>query len=207
MSKGRDGKVGMRDNVRDQVRAQIQELLVSAGVDQGRVAVEVLFWLPKEFLDAYQDLYMRALHLGDGDDKEKAGEDEGRIKAKVDGKLRGTARGLGMGVGGGKRYKKEWVVKDERALEVKGRVDRVLKELVLAEMRKFMEERREEKRRRGGESRGDGGGVGQTHGGTPGVGGGVLVEFVRKDGSVGKRCRDCGKIASRDWARCPYLHA
>lgn len=181
--------------VRDQVRMQIQELLVSAGVDHGRVAVEVLFWLPAGFVEAYQNLFMQALHLGDGDDRDKAGEDEGRIKAKVKSEKRGKPGGMSA-AGGGKKYKKEWVVKDEEALEVKQRVDRKLMDLIQGEARKVMEARE----------------GGETHGSTPGVGvgggEGEIVEAAKpKNGGSGKRCRDCGKLMKGDWARCPYLHS
>ena len=168
------------------VRRRIQEILVSAGVGERRVALEVLFWLPQEFVKAYEILFHRALHLGDGDDQEKAGEDEGRIKAKVPSRLRGTKRGLGMGVGGaGGRYKNEWVVKDEEALAIKNEVDRILRGVV----------RRAETNL-----------VRVSQGSTPGVG--ELVEFgVNGEGRESKkRCRDCGKIAKGDWARCPYPH-
>lgn len=172
----------------DALRLRLQEAMVAAGVNQGRVALEVLYWLPKEFMEAYQELYYRALHLGDGDDQEKAGEDEGRIKAKVPSKLRGTKRGLSA-QGGGKKYKREWVVKDEQALEVKKRVDRVLRGLV------------EREKKMVGESHGDRPGVGESHGSTPGV-----WKIIGQGTKARRACRECGRIASSDWARCPFPH-
>lgn len=197
----------MKDEEDDRLRARLQEALVSAGVNHGRVALEVLFWMPAEFLREYQELYMRALHMGDGDDTQRAGEDEGQIKKKVKadqgGGLRTRARSKGRedeGLGGttrgarpGKRYKREWVVKDEQALEVKTRVDRALRGLIA----------REKGRVGLDESRGHGSrGGGQTHGSTPGDGRG-LVDM----GKGRKRCEGCGLIAASDWVICPRPHS
>lgn len=204
----RNGQGQGRAMDEDQLRLRLQEAMVSAGVGQGRVALEVLYWLPKEFMEDYQRLYMRALHLGDGDDQEKAGADEGRIKAKVRGELRGTKKGLGAGVGGGKKYKREWVVKDEQALEIKARVDRVLRGLVQKETRKVGN-------RGSTPGGGERAGVGERAGESPGRrGGGKLMEVPQGVGdrrlvAMGdkKRCEGCGKIASSDWVTCPFPHS
>lgn len=176
------------------VRRRLQEILVAAGFDERRVALEVLFWMPSEFVKEYERLFHRALHLGDGDDQEKAGADEGRLVAKVkdDTRARGKRDKDGVmvpgnvrGARGGKKYKLEWVVKDEEALELKKRVDARLRQLVSREMGNL---------------------VRVSQGSTPGVGELVEMPGDWKGESVKKRCRDCGKIAKGDWARCPYPH-
>lgn len=207
---------------------RLQEAMVSAGVNESRVSLEVLFWLPPEFMRAYQELFMRALHLGDGDDTERAGRDEGRQKSSVrdggkDGGLRTRARsklregeegevadgkggrkkaqggGTTRGARPGKKYKREWVVKDEDLLEVKKKVDAVLRGLVPKEMRKLVE--REGRIGEGRETRGSIPG-GETRGSTPG---GRLLPMA--GGKGGKQCEECGRIAARDWVRCPFPHS
>lgn len=194
------------EQVRDATRAQIQELLVSRGVNQGRVALEVLFWLPIEFVEAYQQLFMEALHLGDGDDQEKAGADEGRIpknsKVGKSDMLRASGTRGGASVGElemtpgsnraaqpGKKYKVEWVVKNERALEIKKRVDRRLRDLVRRE-RERVDQGRE-----------------GSPGGNPREEDGGIEERRVTGGKILRRCRECGRIVKGDWVRCPFSHA
>lgn len=208
----------VRDEVADKVRVRLQEILNSAGVDQGRVGIEVLYWMPAEFVRLYEELFMRGLHLGDGDDGEKAGEDEGRIVAKVKSDRRGK-KGSMAAQGGGKRYKTEWIVKDEKALEIKRRVDRKLVELLRRELRMGWGEKKSQVREtmKKDVERGEGFLTGrdfvealqgnQTHGSIPGEQRGDLVPMSNGRGLIKYRCRDCGKIAASDWVRCPFPHA
>lgn len=205
--------------IEDEVRRRLADRLRSAGIDEGRVAVEVLYWLPHEFLDSYRELFEKALSLGDGSGMRarrlaSGGEDE-NVVAKVKGGIgpkgnkrgeRGT-EGSMRAMGGHRYYGGEWIVKDETAMEVKRRVDRRLVRIVqgVTEMvkRELMPDDQE---------------------GTPpssielvereGVN---LVEasqvagvgrLVKMRGSESKRvCQDCGRIAKGDWIRCPYSHA
>jgi hypothetical protein len=182
-----------RDEVEDKVRMRLQEILNAAGVPHGRIALEVLYWMPQEFVREYYELYMRAVHLGDGDDGEKAGEDQGRIKAKVKSSARGGKKS--MEAREGKRYKVEWVIKDERALKLKTRVDGKLVEL----LRKARHELMEADQGKGNLVEAEG----RSHGSTPGVenGRGLVLAGGKK------HCRTCGKIAANDWVMCPRLHA
>lgn len=197
--------------IEDGVRARLQEILVASGVKSSEVALEVLFWLPVGFVREYGELYMRALALGDGSVGEngaKAGEDQGRLVAKVPSKLRGTEKGLSA-QGGGKRYKTEWVVKDEQALALKARIDRKLGKLA--------EEMNDGKEKRGGRQGSRGGGEGGERagirggGGTPGENprglGGVDWEFDAKGERARGKCRDCGQAMMVRWARCPFHNA
>jgi hypothetical protein len=180
--------------VDDEVRRRLQQRLASGGVRQREVAFEVMWWLPREFVEAYERLFLRALSLGDeGVNPGGDGVDEGRIVAKVKAGLRGKAGSMAA-QGGGKRYKTEWIVKDERALEVKARVDRRLRRLVDGVWDQVLKESR-------------GSTPGETHGSRGGSGGeGIELREMGK-GKVRKVCRECGKMMRDDFVRCPYLHA
>lgn len=141
----------------DRVRRRVAEILSAAGIPSSAIALQSLFLMPPDFADAYQELFHRALRgaegegsgtgvgagggLGSGEwvDEEKAEAMEARIRAE----RRGTAP-PGMrtksgqetaslharrGVGKGRRHRTVWTVRDERALEMKGRIDRKLRRL------------------------------------------------------------------------------
>lgn len=100
------------------------EMMASAGVGYNQMAKELLFFLPKAFLDAYEQLWYRGF----------AGKDDGgtgaRGAATAEQARVGKASGKGLqGLGGAKRktYKKYWVIADEAALEVKDRMDKRLR--------------------------------------------------------------------------------
>lgn len=214
-------------SVEDQVRRRLQDRLVSAGVRRGDVALEVLYWLPSEFLDEYSRLFLKALSLPG--DSGATGRDD-NVVAKVKGGIgpkgakrgeRGTAGSM-RALGGGKRYYKgEWIVKDEIALEIKERVDRRLRGLVVGVARMVRDEQQRasagnEEGEEGGvlTVMGDGEGGGETRGSIPGNGqgeGGEGLgegEIVRMRGKAGTRvCQRCGRIAGKGWVRCPYPHA
>jgi hypothetical protein len=106
----------------NKLRLRLAEVLSSAGVDEGRVALEVLYLLPQEFVRGYTDLFHRALRAGD----EGMG---GRNDAKAE-----LGRSLGREKAGGKTPKKAggrgpFAVRDEKALGEKQRIDRQLRKL------------------------------------------------------------------------------
>lgn len=117
------------DRVAEEVNKRLTLAASAAGVDRGRIEIEILFLLPPEFVRQYKELFDRALAdpikpTSDG------GKDEGRIRASGR-----TADGLHVRVmgaaGGGKRFVAgSWPVRDERALELKRRLDRQLIGLV-----------------------------------------------------------------------------
>lgn len=190
-------------SIEDQVRLRLQARLAAAGVAEGDVAKEVLFWLPMEFVREYEQLWARALELGDRSSLGAMSGDEGRSVKKVKSSLhtrrgRGEARG-----GGGKVYRGEWIVKDEIALEIKKRVDRRLKGIVQGVTDQVLREKGLRKALRGranipGE---------ETHGSTPGSLGEDVLEVVGEGSRARKRCQRCGRIAKGEWVRCPYPHA
>lgn len=106
------------DGLDYRLRRRLAEVLSSAGVDEGRVAVEILYLLPQEFVRGYEDLFHRALTTGEegrGErDDQKAELGRGRKAAAKAPKK--TGRGI-------------WVVRNDRALGEKERVDRALRKL------------------------------------------------------------------------------
>lgn len=133
------------DAIEREVRKRLAERLVSAGVDNGRVSLEILYLLPPEFVRAYVSLWDRALGPGHGVANPNSGMGEAaaasrpqRIKTGgrgTDATRDAFSRGAGGG-GGGKRHREFWVVRDEGALTVKSSVDRKL----LRVMREAMEQ-------------------------------------------------------------------
>lgn len=95
--------------------------MTSAGVNVNRVSLEVLYMMPADFVRLYIEMFTRALGSADGGTaaRGKAAENTGALgKAK-----RKTAGGQG------KKYKEHWVVQDEKALDLKTRVDKRLRAL------------------------------------------------------------------------------
>jgi hypothetical protein len=105
------------------------DMMAAAGVHVDRMALEVMFWLPRDFMDLYTELYMRALRNTDGGTGERG-------KAAAETGALGRAKGKAQT---GKKYKKYWTVADENVLEMKGRVDRRLRS-ICRDMRTELEE-------------------------------------------------------------------
>jgi hypothetical protein len=125
------------ENIENQVRRRVADHLARAGVHERSVATEVLYLLPDTFVQAYMKLFERALGLGEGSSLGRGAGDEGQIKAKVKSSDVGKKVGA-VGKGRGKRYHAGvWVVKDEKAFEVKRRIDKRLRRLV-AEIERLM---------------------------------------------------------------------
>lgn len=141
--------------VADEVDKRLAEFMGSAGLRQSEIALAVLYLLPKDFRDAYEALYHRALKVeGDKGARESwielKGDDEGMESTRLGGvgKASGARRSRlkegetlgGMaGASGGKTYKRAWTIADEKALEMKSRVDKRLRKMA-RELRGFLEE-------------------------------------------------------------------
>lgn len=124
-----DGKTLVQLMADRAARDKYTDFLAAAGVSADRMALEVLYWLPQDFLDLYQELYMRGLRGTDGGtgDRGRAATETGEL-AKAARKTTRDGSFAGSG-GGGKRYKKYWVVADERALELKTKIDKRLRSM------------------------------------------------------------------------------
>jgi len=102
----------------DKLRSRLAEIRASAGVPHSQISMEVLYFLPEMFLKQYQAMFMQALKSDGGEDaRNKAQADTGEV-----GKATGGRTG-----GQGRRYKKSFVVLDERALELKTTIDKRLR--------------------------------------------------------------------------------
>lgn len=127
------------------------DMMASAGVDHRRMAQELLFFLPRGFCDAYEQLWYRGVAAKGTD----GGSDErGRgnlAKAEL-----GRAEG-GKSGGAGKRrsHKKYWVIADERALEIKDRVDKRLRGIAREIQQELREQDGEKVRARSARACGD----------------------------------------------------
>lgn len=99
------------------------ELMSNAGVPAARMATEVLYMLPRGFVDVYQEVFIRA--LGGKDDGGTNARGQAQAEAGVVGKAKGQT-GMGSSAGG-KTFKKHWVIADERMLDLKTRIDKRLR--------------------------------------------------------------------------------
>jgi hypothetical protein len=109
------------DLIDDKVRARLAEIQSAAGVAESQITLEVLYFLPKDFLNQYADMFTRAVKADGGESARNAAQQSaGEV---------GKARVVGSGGAktGGKRYKKTFVVMDENALELKTRIDKRLR--------------------------------------------------------------------------------
>jgi len=120
----------------------LKELSASGGLAQNRVSLEVLYLLPTEFIEQYTILFFEALREdAKGTDLEaRAGEMTVKVSDVKNAKERKRVRreegrenegavARGAQGEGTKRYRNAWVIRNERALELKGVIDRRLREL------------------------------------------------------------------------------
>lgn len=165
------------DRLMDEVRRRITEMTASAGVDRGRISLEVLFLLPARFMREYRYVFDAAL-----DDPLKpqidGGKDAGRIKAA--GKPRDSMKARSMS--GAKKESRRtvstyWPVKNEDYLRIKVNLDR---QLVRAVTQAADEIRAIGAARRGGQT--------------------VLHH------SEASQCATCGRFLREEWVRCPWHH-
>jgi hypothetical protein len=127
----------------DEVDRRLAERLSGAGVPEAEIAQAVLFLLPRDFVNAYEALYHRALKVA-GDKglgarvdvlDEKTGETESfdGVGRSSGGRASKLAAGKTLGeMGGakkGKAYKKAWIIADEIALEKKVAIDKRLRKM------------------------------------------------------------------------------
>lgn len=116
------------EHIEHQVRKRLAEALGSAGVDFNRISLEVLYLLPPQFLDAYIELYLRALK-----DESSGGIADENTLLGVGKKTKRYQIGPATN-NSGKKYRDHWQIRDDAAFALKKRIDRKLLKLV-AEMR------------------------------------------------------------------------
>lgn len=108
------------------VEARLTEIFASSGIGTDRAAMELLYLMPKDFLQVYEELFERALKLGGGSATGSLKETAEVGKANAG---RSGDRGTRPMVTDGKRYKQYWVVKDDNALEIKKGLDKRLRRI------------------------------------------------------------------------------
>jgi hypothetical protein len=108
------------DLLDDKVRARLAEIRAAAGVPHAQVSMEVLYFLPRGFLEAYATIFSLAL-------KSDAGGDA-TARAQQEAGALGKARGRGAKTNG-KRYKRSFVVLNEQALDLKEAMDKRLRNI------------------------------------------------------------------------------
>lgn len=117
---------------------KLAEIMSSAGLSSGRVATEVLYLLPTDFVREYVRLWDRALSsnlAGGGGRTEGSDQGQGPGRSAKGGEVRSRPT---------KMFKGVWVIKDEAALREKGRVDKKLRKIArdLRGAKKGREQRR-----------------------------------------------------------------
>lgn len=118
------------DRVSEEVSKRLASAASAAGVDRGRIEIEVLFLLPPEFVRRYRELFDRALAdpirpTGDG------GKDEGRVRAPGRNGDSLNTRSMRAAQPGKRYVAGVWPVRDEAALEAKKRLDKKLVRMAL----------------------------------------------------------------------------
>ena len=137
---GRDSRSGKGSEYMAGRRSLAYELSESGGLNSGRLGLEILFLLPDDFVDFYTTLFHRALDEGVGNRGSAGGGKDGkggegddlRIAKGRTGTVLGSDNRL-QAQGSGKRYRNTGLtIKNERALKVKGLVDKGLRELMVS---------------------------------------------------------------------------
>ena len=166
-----------QDAVEREVRRRVADALAAAGVEGDRVATEVLYMLPPEFVRVYRQLFDMALkwspRSGSGVTDEAAATRglSGGGKDRRDPLHARTVRAAQDS--GGKRWRQmPWTVKSEAASEAKSRLDRNIVRAAQETLRELRSEPRPD-----GEENGQ----------------------ARK-----KKCPTCGRGYASGWVRCPF---
>lgn len=110
----------MTEVLDDRLRSRLAEIRASAGVPHAQISLEVLYFLPKGFLEAYGELFLRAIRQSSEGDRAAAAQAAAGV---------GKARGAGAKTNGKRWKNKAFAVKDERALRAKTRIDQQLRAL------------------------------------------------------------------------------
>lgn len=111
---------GRQRAVDEALDRRLAEIGAAAGVPHSRISLEVLYYLPKDFLERYTALFNASLRLDSGGVGGNADEQTTRVSSEYRGKRP-------MVGSGGKRYKEYWVVRDDELLDLKKRVDKRLR--------------------------------------------------------------------------------
>jgi hypothetical protein len=164
----------LEDRLEEELRRRSTSAAASAGLDRGRMEMEVLFLLPSEFVRMYRELFDRAFAdpirpTSDG------GKDEGRVKAKAKGDpVRHVSANGAKSTS--KRFREgTWPIRDEQALAAKQKLDRKLVRAAESAATEAI------------------GAAAHERASVP----------AGSTGST-RQCGDCGAFQSAKWVRCPF---
>lgn len=179
-----------RRAIEREVRTRMAELAASAGLGSTQVALQALYLMPGDFMDAYAALFHRALRVaGDvGRPSEEGREDADgkattvqRVSASRTSRMRegATLGGMGPAKSTGKRHRRVWTVADEKALSRKEAVDKKLRKITREMLAGMTEDLKSQE-----------------------SGGGDAAD---RGGDAVARCkgRKCGKFMDAEWVFCP----
>jgi|SRR5882672_2488960 len=185
-------------------RHRLAEILSSGGVGYGQVSQEVLYMLPREFLDKYVQLWYMALGpliQGQGQQMTRDGE-LGRAKTRTTEK----GRKIGAGAGGeAKRYRKSgYSIRNELAFQLKDRIDKRLRGIA-RELRLTLSDLEARQNTAYGSVKA-GGGAERRMGEETGANGNTTESTgnALKSTRGMRRCIKCGRYGVDGWAFCPY---
>lgn len=174
----------VQDSIEREVRRRVSDALAEAGVGGlggDRVAIEVLYMLPPEFVRTYRQLFDMALEWSP---KSGSGiRDEASATRASGGDKRDPTNSRtirGAQDSGGKRWRQmPWTVRSEAASEAKSRLDRRLVEAAQSAVRELKKS-------------GDG------HGSE------LRADGSRKGPKTYPKCLECGRGQASGWVRCPF---
>lgn len=115
----------------EKIRTRLAEIMSSAGLGYNQISLEILYLLPAEFVNRYIWLWEKALGpAGSGDARgQQLARDANLGRAQTKTAAKGNKIGAGAG-GQGKKFKRIGMsIRDERALELKSRIDRRLRSI------------------------------------------------------------------------------
>lgn len=194
-------------------RGLAYELVSMGGLNSSRLGLEILYLLPDDFVEFYENLFHRALSVRD--DSVMHGRSGGVEKASGRvGMQLGTADRGGQASGSGKKWKNTpMAIGNEQALRVKQAVDKGLEDLVRLGKRGLIAEAEAGRRDREGERESGGQGPGdfskvkpsEKKRGVPGSTGNTRATGNSGRGSTGYRCAGskCGRFLKAGWNWCP----
>lgn len=110
----------MTEILDDRLRVRLAEIRSAAGVPHSQVSMEVLYFLPKDFLDKYVEVFTRALKADSGESVRNNSQQQAGDLGKATGRGAKPAK---------RRWKKSFIVQDEKLLLVKTQVDKRLRAL------------------------------------------------------------------------------
>lgn len=180
-------------------RSLAYELVESGMLSPGRLGLEILYLLPDDFVQFYQDLFHQALQVKD--DSVMHGRSGGLEKASGRQGMQLGSKDRGPQAGSsGKRWKNTpMAVGNETALRAKESMDKGLQDLV-RNAKLYMNAERE----RAAQARDQALSTKPSRGQGP-VGVGKAIQTGRANGKGGMRCAGakCGRFLKAGWTFCP----